>query len=156
MTAIVENPARATVLGMELSSPVVVGSGLLTDQERNIRRLLDGGGGAVITKTIHPNPPPGGDERIVRLPTGMLNSTTYSRKSVTEWCDVISRFADEKLPVIANLHADSPRELAELAERVVAAGSPALELGSRASTSPRNWPKPRTALPRTRKPSASG
>ncbi len=93
MTVAAENPARAQVLGLSLKSPVVVGSGLLTDQERNIRRLLDGGAGAVITKTIHPSPPRGGDERILRLPTGMLNSTTYSRRPVDEWCDMITSFA---------------------------------------------------------------
>lgn len=121
--------AATEVLGMRLASPVVVGSGLLTDQERNIRRLLEGGAGAVVTKTIHPGPPPGGDERILRLPTGMLNSTTYSRRGVEEWLTITRRMAADGLPFIASVHADTPSELARLAERVTAAGSPALELG---------------------------
>ncbi|MEU6125220.1 dihydroorotate dehydrogenase [Streptomyces sp. NPDC047123] len=122
-------PARAGILGLRLGSPVVVGSGLLTDQERNIRRLLDDGAGAVVTKTIHPDPGPSGNERLLRLPTGMLNSTTYSRRSVDAWCAMLGRFADDGLPVIASVHAGSPDELADLAERVTAAGSGALELG---------------------------
>ncbi|MDX3382453.1 dihydroorotate dehydrogenase [Streptomyces niveiscabiei] len=117
------------VLGLRLKSPVVVGSGLLTDQERNIRRLLDGGAGAVVTKTIHPDPGPLGNERLLRLPTGMLNSTTYSRRSVADWCAMLSRFAADGLPVIASVYANSPAELADLAERVTDAGSAALELG---------------------------
>ena len=64
-----------TILGLPIANPVIVGSGLLTDQERNIRRLIEKGAGAVVTKTIHPSPPQGLDERIVRLPVGMLNST---------------------------------------------------------------------------------
>ncbi|MEU5894950.1 MULTISPECIES: tRNA-dihydrouridine synthase [Streptomyces] len=121
--------APVEILGLRLKSPVVVGSGLLTDQERNIRRLLDGGAGAVVTKTIHPNPGPPGNERLLRLPTGMLNSTTYSRRSVDDWCAMLRRFADDDLPVITSVHADSPAELADLAERVTEAGSTALELG---------------------------
>lgn len=123
------NPATATVLGLTLRSPVVIGSGLLTDQERNIRRLLAAGAGAVITKTIHPNPTDTKEERILRVATGMLNSTTYSRRGVDEWCAMLHGFADEGLPVIASVHADTPAALGELAARVEAAGSPALELG---------------------------
>ncbi|MFJ4640946.1 dihydroorotate dehydrogenase [Streptomyces hygroscopicus] len=119
----------AEILGLRLSSPVVVGSGLLTDQEGNMRRLLQDGAGAVVTKTIHPAPGPTGNERLLRLPTGMLNSTTYSRRSVDGWCAMLRRFADDGLPVIASVHADSPAHLAELADRVTQAGSPALELG---------------------------
>ncbi|MYT30100.1 MULTISPECIES: hypothetical protein [unclassified Streptomyces] len=121
--------AATQVLAMNLANPVVVGSGLLTDQERNIRRLLDAGAGAVVTKTIHPNPPTGLDERIVRLPTGMLNSTTYSKRSVDHWLGILRGLARDRLPVIASLHADDPAELAELAARAEAAGCPALELG---------------------------
>lgn len=67
-----------SILGIPVANPVLVGSGLLTDQERNIRKLIAKGAGAVVTKTIHPSPPMGLDERILRLPVGMLNSTTLS------------------------------------------------------------------------------
>jgi dihydroorotate dehydrogenase len=119
----------SSVLGIPLHNPVVVGSGLLTDQERNIRKLLEVGAGAVVTKTIHPSPPEGLDERILRIPTGMLNSTTYSKRSVDHWLEVLRSFAREGLPVIANIHADTPEELGELAAQVEATGCRALELG---------------------------
>lgn len=121
--------AGTHVLGLELANPVVVGSGLLTDQERNIRRLLDAGAGAVVTKTIHPDPPIGLDERILRLPTGMINSTTYSKRPVDRWLNILRSLARDRLPVIASLHAGSPADLAELAVRVEATGCRALELG---------------------------
>jgi dihydroorotate dehydrogenase subfamily 1 len=119
----------ASVLGLSLCSPIMIGSGLLTDQERNIRRLLAAGAGAVVTKTIHPAPPRSGNERLARLPTGMLNSTMYSHRSVEEWCAVLRGFARDGLPVIASLHADSPEELGSLAERVTETGCRAIELG---------------------------
>ncbi|MER5540895.1 dihydroorotate dehydrogenase [Streptomyces sp. NPDC002589] len=117
------------ILGMRLRNPVLVGSGLLTDQERNIRKLLATGAGAVVTKTIHPSPPTGLDERIVRLPVGMLNSTTYSKRPVEHWLKVLRSFAADDLPVIASLHADTPAELGDLAAQVERTGCRALELG---------------------------
>jgi dihydroorotate dehydrogenase subfamily 1 len=119
----------SSVLGLSLSSPIVVGSGLLTDQERNIRRLLAAGAGAVVTKTIHPAPPRSGNERLARLPTGMLNSTMYSHGSVEEWCAMLRSFARDGLPVIASVHAESPEELGSLAEVVTETGCRAIELG---------------------------
>ncbi|MBQ6644789.1 MAG: hypothetical protein IJH84_27720 [Saccharopolyspora sp.] len=123
------NRSAVEVLGLTLSSPLVVGSGLLTDQERNTRRLLAKGAGAVVTKTIHPAPGVLANERLLRIPTGMLNSTTYSRRAVDEWCGIINRFAEQALPVIVSIHARSPGELGALAEQVVNAGAQALELG---------------------------
>ncbi|WP_369392688.1 dihydroorotate dehydrogenase [Streptomyces sp. CG1] len=117
------------ILGMRLRNPVLVGSGLLTDQERNIRKLLATGAGAVVTKTIHPSPPTGLDERIVRLPVGMLNSTTYSKRPVEHWLKVLRSFAADDLPVIASLHADTPAELGDLAAQVERTGCRVLELG---------------------------
>ncbi|MFF9118721.1 dihydroorotate dehydrogenase [Streptomyces massasporeus] len=117
------------ILGLLLANPVVVGSGLLTDQERNIRRLIERGAGAVVTKTIHPKPPQGLDERMLRLPVGMLNSTTYSKRPVNHWLGMLRSFAEDRLPVIASVHADTPAELAALAKDVEATGCPALELG---------------------------
>jgi dihydroorotate dehydrogenase subfamily 1 len=119
----------ASVLGLLLSSPIVVGSGLLTDQERNIRRLLDAGAGAVVTKTIHPASPRSGNERLARLPGGMLNSTMYSHRSVEDWCTMLRGFARDGLPVIASVHADSPEQLGSLAERITETGCRAIELG---------------------------
>ncbi len=116
-------------LGLSIVNPLVVASGPLTDQEKSIRRMFACGAGAVITKTIHPSPPQGLDERIVRIPTGMLNSTTYSQRSLADWCLILKSLADDNLPVVASIHADTPDDLAALAAKVEGTGCRALELG---------------------------
>lgn len=116
-------------LGMTLANPVIVGSGLLTDQERNIRRLLALGAGAVISKTIHPSPPTDLDERILHLPTGMLNSTTYSKRPIDAWLRMLDGFTREKLPVIISVHADTPDQLGALVRRIDPHIDTAFELG---------------------------
>nr|WP_176457278.1 MULTISPECIES: dihydroorotate dehydrogenase [unclassified Rhodococcus (in: high G+C Gram-positive bacteria)] len=120
---------QSPILGLSLPNPVIVGSGLLTDQERNIRRLLELGAGAVVTKTIHPNPPRGLDERLARVPTGMLNSTTYSKRPVEDWLTMLRGFSRDDLAVVASIHADTPAELGRLAAAVSQTGCTAMELG---------------------------
>lgn len=116
-------------LGLAISNPLVVASGPLTDQEKSIRGMLASGAGAVVTKTIHPSPPQGLDERILRIETGMLNSTTYSQRSIADWCETLKALAHDNLPIVASIHADTPADLAALAARVEDTGCRALELG---------------------------
>lgn len=117
------------ILGLKIRTPIIVASGTITDQEAGIRRLLALGAGAVVTKTIHPCPPPKLNERVLRIPQGMLNSTTYSFRSISEWYGILSRFARDKAPIIASIHASSPEALGELAEQLAPSGCPAMELG---------------------------
>lgn len=117
------------ICGMRLRSPIIAGSGLVTDSERNIRHYLAQGAGAVITKTIHPAPPIGTSEKVTAISTGWLNSTTYSKKPVDHWLDVLETFACEDAPVIASIHARTPSELGHLARQVEESGCKALELG---------------------------
>lgn len=117
------------ILGLDLSVPVMVGSGLLTDQERNIRNLLKVSDGAVVTKTIHPNPPKGLEERIQHINTGMLNSTTYSKRSINDWLDMLRVLQKDNAKIIVNIHADTPNEIAELANKIANVCGFPLELG---------------------------
>ncbi|MEU1799608.1 dihydroorotate dehydrogenase [Streptomyces sp. NPDC019937] len=115
--------------GLRAKSPVIVGSGRLTGQERTIRRLLAQGAGAVVTPTIHPAPPEALDERILRLPVGMPGGAACSKRPVDHWLRMLRSLADASLPVIASVHADSPAELGMLARAVEITGCPGVELG---------------------------
>lgn len=66
---------------------------------------------------------------VVRRPGGLLNNTTYSKRNVPEWLDLLADFSRQGLPVIASIHADDAERLAELAEQVCRSGCRALELG---------------------------
>ncbi|MFJ4383747.1 hypothetical protein ACIP02_05325 [Pseudomonas sp. NPDC089408] len=118
-----------SVLGLQLASPLIVGSGLLSDQARNIRQLLARGAGAVVTKTIFPGCEKTHAERIHVIGTGMLNNTTYSKRSVADWLILLGQFQREGLAIIASIHAATPAALGELAAQVAQASDCPLELG---------------------------
>lgn len=122
-------PSRHSVLGMTLASPIIVGSGLLSDQAKNIRHLLVHGAGAVVTKTIYPISEKKHAERIYSIDTGLLNNTTYSKRSVEHWLELLGQFSREQLPIIASVHAPCPQELGVLAARIRQVSDCPLELG---------------------------
>ena len=117
------------ILGLRLTSPVIVGSGLLSDQPRNIRQLIVHGAAAVVTKTIFPACRKTHAERIYSIQTGLLNNTTYSKRPVSEWLVLLSEFKREGLPIIASIHARTPQALGELAAQVAEVSDCPLELG---------------------------
>ncbi|MBJ9975369.1 dihydroorotate dehydrogenase [Pseudomonas sp. S75] len=117
------------ILGLHLKSPLIVGSGLLSDQPRNIRQLLAHGAAAVVTKTIFPDCQKTHAEQIHVIETGLLNNTTYSKRSVADWLVVLSEFRRDGLPVIASIHARTAEALGELAAQVAQVSDCPLELG---------------------------
>lgn len=121
--------ASHRVLGMNLKSPIIIGSGLLSDQAKNIRQLLKRGAGAVVTKTIYPTSEKNYPERIYTLGTGLLNNTNYSKRKVGEWLELLSQFKRERLPIIASVHAPFPEALGSLAADIREVSDCPLELG---------------------------
>ncbi len=117
------------ILGLNLSNPVIVGSGLLSDQARLIRRFADIGAGAVVTKTLYPSAIDSHDENIYHIDSGMLNNTTYSKRPLNEWLILLQAFAREKRPIIVSVHAKTPASLAAMAEQIAAVTDAPLELG---------------------------
>lgn len=100
--------AGYNMLGLKLKSPVIVGSGLISDQAKNIRQLLMCGAGAVVTKTIYPLSVKTHTERVYPIGTGLLNNTHYSKRTVDNWLDLLGQFHQQQLPIIASVHAPSP------------------------------------------------
>lgn len=118
-----------TLLGMDLRSPLIVGSGPMTDGEGRIRRAYQSGAGAVACKTIFIEEQSSLLERTAIFEAGMLNTTLYSRRSLDDWLTILRRLRAEGAVIIPNIHASTPAKLGALAARVAEIGFPWLELG---------------------------
>jgi dihydroorotate dehydrogenase subfamily 1 len=124
-----KNLSEVEILGMKLKNPIVIASSNLTGNDKVIKRFLELGAGAVITKTIY-----NGKRKITSGITlksngNVFNSTTYSELSVRKWIDILKEFSKQGLPVIPSIVADTPQELLDLACEMQEAGCKALELG---------------------------
>ncbi|MBW4617001.1 MAG: hypothetical protein KME21_27915 [Desmonostoc vinosum HA7617-LM4] len=120
---------HTTVLGMELRNPVIVASGTMTDTILQIRKAINAGAGAVVTKTIYYGRRSSATEKIHHLPTGTMNSTTYSWKQLEQWFVDLAAMQQASLPIIVSIHAENPALLGELAARIADICMYPLELG---------------------------
>ncbi len=120
---------QTTVLGVKLRNPIIVASGMLTDSLQQITKAVKAGAGAVVTKTIYSGKRGFATEEVCHIPTGTLNSTTYSWRSLEQWLTDLSSLQQMDLPIIVSIHAETPALLEDLAARVSDVCSFPLELG---------------------------
>jgi dihydroorotate dehydrogenase len=110
----------------QLPHPVIASSSPLTAHLRAIHHLFAIGAAAVVTKTIsmQPDMRTGGCIRYGEL---LFNRDGYSRRTLSEWEADLETLRGQK--VIANIAADTPEDVANLARRVVSKGAEIVELG---------------------------
>ena len=110
-----------------LPHPIFISSGPLTASTKSILSAFSHGAAAVVSKTISTEKYRN-SASVVHCPDNVVfNSDGFSTLSVSNWIEnwkVLGRY-----PVIANIHAGSPEQLANLAIKFVDAGAEVLELG---------------------------
>lgn len=120
---------RTKLFDREISSPILLASGPLSDSAMQIKSAISAGASGVVTKTIFYGERKNHRECIVRKPYGVLNSTTYSHRSLDVWSSDIEVLVKSEMPVIVSVHADSANHLGQLIRKVVKDGILAIELG---------------------------
>ncbi|MEM9455249.1 MAG: hypothetical protein AAGF11_13795 [Myxococcota bacterium] len=117
---------RTRFFHWDLPHPIFIASGPLSDRRRTIEKMIEAGAAGVVTKTIAPSADPRRC-RCRRSGDLLLNRDGYSRRTLADW--EVDLDALRGQPIIANVVADTPDELAMVCRKVVAAGAEILELG---------------------------
>jgi len=120
-------------LGIELCSPVIVGSCPLTTEPETVRHLVDAGAGAVVLPSIFPQQfTHAAASQSVGREDGSLSKA--GNTSFDKYLNTIDRLkALQRCPVFASIGADSTGDWIDRAARLQGAGADALEL---------NWQSP--------------
>ncbi|SKC42598.1 tRNA-dihydrouridine synthase [Maledivibacter halophilus] len=120
---------KVSFMGLKLKNPIIVAAGPLTASGKMIKKAIDAGAGAVVTKTIVNEVRSNVRPRLVANKYGMQNIELYSEYSLEEWENEISYAKENDGIVIANILAHTPSEMAYIASRVEKFGADAIELG---------------------------
>jgi dihydropyrimidine dehydrogenase (NAD+) subunit PreA len=116
-------------MGIKLNNPIIVAAGPLAGSGDMMRKAIEAGAGAVVTKTIANEVRPNVRPRIVANSLGMQNIELYSDYTLEEWEREIYYAKEKKGVIIANILAHTPSEMAYLAKKVEKFGVDAIELG---------------------------
>jgi len=109
---------RTSVGGLELQSPLLTGSGTFGHDPAALAFLHPGDLGALVLKTVTPEPRPGNPpQRIAEFQGGVLNAIGLENKGLAYWREhVAPQLAALPLPVVANAGGHSAGDYVAMVE----------------------------------------
>jgi dihydroorotate dehydrogenase (NAD+) catalytic subunit len=117
------------VAGLDLRSPTMNASGVLGMSAHLLQRIYDAGAGAVVTKSLGPEPRVGHpNPTMVAVEGGFLNALGLPNPGVDSFLDEIRELKEERIPVVASFFGSSVRDFERSARVLSEAGADALEV----------------------------
>lgn len=118
----------AKINNFEISSPIILASGILDESSGSILRALKQGAGAAVTKSIGSVERIGYSTPVISvLPTGMLNAVGLPNPGIDAFSGEFKAFP-EKARVVVSIFGSTPEEFLSLAKRVEKLGFKVVEL----------------------------
>jgi len=124
------NPLSISLVGLELANPTILASGILGYSAESLNRVIKGGAGAVVTKSVGIIPRMGySNPTVVQAESGLINSMGLPNPGIDVYTEEI-RFSKTILhvPVIVSVFGYSAEEYATVAKKAIKAGADAVEL----------------------------
>jgi dihydroorotate dehydrogenase (NAD+) catalytic subunit len=124
------NRLSINLAGLQLRNPTVLASGILGYSAASLQRVVEGGAGAVITKSVGTTPRMGyANPTVVQAKCGLINAIGLPNPGIDEYVEEIS-FAKTILhvPLIVSVFGYTADEYALVAKKAAEAGADAVEL----------------------------
>jgi len=116
------------IAGLELANPVMLASGILGLSVPFLRKVIDAGAGAVVTKSVGLKPREGYlNPTIAQVQCGLLNAMGLPNPGVHYFREEL-REANLRAPIIVSVYGFSAQDFAEVASLAAEADVDALEL----------------------------
>jgi dihydroorotate dehydrogenase (NAD+) catalytic subunit len=127
---LISNRLGISLAGLELRNPTALASGILGYSAESLKRIVEGGAGAVVTKSIGAEPRMGyANPTVVQAKSGLINAMGLPNPGIDEFAEEIG-YAKTllKVPLIVSVFGYSADEYAMVAKKAVEAGADAVEL----------------------------
>ena len=121
------NPLKINFAGLKLKNPTVLASGILGYSAESLMSIVEGGAGAVITKSIGAEPRAGyANPTVVQTKCGLVNAMGLPNPGIDAYVQEI-RHAKSALsvPLIVSVYGYSAEEYAATAKKAAEAGADA-------------------------------
>ncbi len=116
--------------GLKLASPTVLASGILGYSGDSLQRVAEAGAGAVVTKSVGPEPRLGyPNPTVVQAEAGLINAMGLPNPGIADFAEEIAYSKTVvKVPLIVSVFGYTAEEYATVTEKAVKAGADAVEL----------------------------
>jgi len=124
------NPLSISFAGLKLKNPTALASGILGYSAESLQSIVEGGAGAVVTKSIGLKPRAGyQNPTVVQAKLGLINAMGLPNPSIDAYVQEI-RHAKTLLsvPLIVSVYGYSAEEYVATAKKAAEAGADAVEL----------------------------
>lgn len=120
---------RAEIAGIRLRNPTMLASGILDETGGSLVRAFRAGAGAVVTKSIGPEPREGyPNPTVAEIDGGLLNAVGLPNPGIAEFEAEARRAVREKAVVIGSVYARDAEEYASVASTMAGYGVAGVEL----------------------------
>ena len=117
------------VAGLRLRNPTMLASGFLDETGGSLLRVFKAGAGAVVTKSIGPEPREGyANPTVVELDAGLLNAVGLPNPGIVEFEREVRQALDGGAAVIGSVYGKDAHEYARCALKMEEYGVQAVEL----------------------------
>ena len=120
---------RTEIAGVQLRNPTMLASGFLDETGGSMARVYEAGAGAVVTKSIGPQPREGyPNPTIVELDAGLLNAVGLPNPGIVEYEHEVKRARKAGAVVIGSVFGKDAGEYASVAAKMASYSVQAIEL----------------------------
>jgi dihydroorotate dehydrogenase (NAD+) catalytic subunit len=121
---------KVNLAGLKLANPTMLASGILGYSAETLESIVEGGAGAVVTKSVCQKPRKGyANPTVVQASCGLINAMGLPNPGIDEFVKEIRQAkAVVKVPLIVSVFGYSEEEYARVAKKAVDAGADAVEL----------------------------
>ncbi len=117
------------IAGLKLRNPTMLAAGILGISGLTLRRVVEAGVGAIVTKSIGPKPRVGyPNPTIVEVNCGFLNGMGLPNPGADAFVEELRVIKESEVPVIVSIFGFTPRQFETVAVKMVEAGADAVEL----------------------------
>lgn len=124
------NRLSVDLAGLKLANPTMLASGILGYTADSLSSIVEGGAGAVVTKSVGLKPRRGyANPTVVQMSCGLINAMGLPNPGIDAFAEEISEAKKSlRAPLIVSVYGFTAEEYAVVAEGAVDAGADAVEL----------------------------
>jgi dihydroorotate dehydrogenase (NAD+) catalytic subunit len=123
------NKLATDIAGLKLPNPTMLAAGVLGYTGLSMKRVIEAGAGAVVTKSMGLEPRTGYlNPTVVQTDCGLLNAMGLPNPGIGHFKEEMAELKNAKAPTIFSIYGFSAEEFAKVAKTAVEIGADALEL----------------------------